>query len=209
MIVSTEKHSQKQPTHLSTSTETLSLVWTVWRGTGVSWILTSEGVSGARDGGNDGDDCAPAVGHARGEGRGGARCRCLDDKSTVITSMWRGMGTRAASMPKMFVTSRLALTDNADRLGADVDPDKPRVDGLVELPETADEADGALLWTRGQWRLLIDGRMTGIPSSRRRGGGMGRERCHLPMFLKGLGRGQQGIMPMAPTHEPRPFIMEP
>lgn len=28
-------------THLSTSTETLSLVWTVCRGTDVSWILTS------------------------------------------------------------------------------------------------------------------------------------------------------------------------
>jgi hypothetical protein len=118
-------------------------------------------------------------------------------------------GNQGGFDAKKVRTSRLALTDDANRLGADVDPDETRVDGLVELPETADEADGALLWTRGQSRLLSDGRTTGESSSRRRVGAMGRERSHLPTFLNGLGRGQQGIMPIAPTHEPRPFIMEP
>jgi hypothetical protein len=71
VIVSTEPHFQKQPTHLSTSTETLSLVWTVWRGTGVSWILTSGGVSGVRDGDSDGDTAPLQWGNARnGEGTG-------------------------------------------------------------------------------------------------------------------------------------------
>ena len=41
LVVGTVEDVPCQQITLSTSTETLSLVWTVWRGTEVSWILTS------------------------------------------------------------------------------------------------------------------------------------------------------------------------
>ena len=75
---------------------------------------------------------------------------------------------------------------NTERLGADVDVGKTRVDGLVEVSKAGDEPHRPYSTTVSVRRYV-------------------KEIGHTPCctLRNGLGRGQQGIAPKHPTHVPK------
>jgi hypothetical protein len=81
--------------------------------------------------------------------------------------------------------------DDAERLGTDINLNETRVDGLVELSETGDQANGSCLRN-----------VNGVDE---------RWRENRPCWTlrKGLGKGQQGKAPKKPMKEPRPFKRDP
>ena len=87
---------------------------------------------------------------------------------------------------------------DTQRLGAHVDLDQAWIDRLVELPEARDESHGS--WEDGH------GLVRDVTNE---GGEINGRLVPWRTSLNGFGRGQHGIAPQKPTHDPNVCIIEP